>query len=230
MREKEKELAGSKVSDFIKDGMLLGLGTGSTFFYAIRKIGEMIKEGLKIKAVSTSRATTELAKSLGIPLVSIDEVEEIDLTIDGADEVDLNFNGIKGGGGALLFEKIVAKISKKNLWVVDSSKLVKKLGKFPLPVEVVPFGKSSVLKKFEKLGFNPKLRMSNGKEFITDSGNFIIDLNLGEIKDPYEMEVELNMIPGVVENGLFLDVVDIVIVGKGDGVEIFEKGKSFPCW
>jgi ribose 5-phosphate isomerase A len=223
MSDKEKELAGSKVSDFVKDGMILGLGTGSTFYYAIKKIGEMVKEGLKIKAVSTSSSTDKLAKSLNIPLVSIDDVDEIDLTIDGADEVDLNFNGIKGGGGALLFEKVVAKSSKQNLWVVNSAKMVDKLGAFPLPVEVVPFALGRVYKKFKQLGYNPTIRMKGEKKYLTDSGNNIVDLRLGVIEDPYKMEVELNMTPGVVENGLFLDVVDIVIVGRGNSVEVIRK-------
>jgi ribose 5-phosphate isomerase A len=223
MIDKEKELAGSKVSDFVKDGMILGLGTGSTFYYAIKKIGEMVKDGLEIKAVSTSSSTDKLAKSLNIPLLSIDDVDEVDLTIDGADEVDPNFNGIKGGGGALLFEKVVAKSSKQNLWVVNSAKMVDKLGAFPLPIEVVPFAVGNVCKKLVKLGYNPKVRMKNGEQFITDSGNNIIDVKLGIIEDPYKMEVDLNIIPGVVENGLFLDVVDIVIVGRGNTVEVIRK-------
>jgi len=223
MSDKEKELAGAKVSDFVEDGMILGFGTGTTFFYALKKIGEMVREGLEIKAVSTSSATDRLAESYNIPLLSIDDVDEIDLTIDGADEVDSYFNGIKGGGGALLFEKIVAKSSKKNLWIVDSSKVVDKIGAFPLPIEVVPFALSNVFKRLEKLGYNPEIRMNKGKKFITDSGNYIIDVNLGIIEDPRKMEVDLNMIPGVVENGLFLDVVDIVVVGRGDGVEIIRK-------
>jgi len=223
MIDKEKELAGAKVSDFVKDGMVLGLGTGSTFYYAIKKIGEMVRKGLKITAVSTSSSTDRLAESYNIPLLSIDDVDEINLTIDGADEVDPNFNGIKGGGGALLFEKVVAKSSKKNLWVVNADKMVDKLGAFPLPIEVVPFALGNVFKKLEKRGYNPKIRMKDGERFFTDSGNYIIDVNLGIIEDPYKMEIDLNMIPGVVENGLFLDVVDIVVVGKGDGVEIIRK-------
>ncbi len=223
MIDKEKELAGAKVYDFVKDGMVLGLGTGTTFFYALKKIGEMVGDGLKVKAISTSSATTRLAESYNIPLLSIDDVDQIDLTIDGADEVDSDFNGIKGGGGALLFEKIVAKSSKKNLWVLDSSKIVDKIGAFPLPIEVVPFALSNVFKRLDKKGYNPEIRMNKGKKFLTDSGNYIIDVNLGIIEDPRKMEVDLNMIPGVVENGLFLDVVDIVVVGKGEGVEIIRK-------
>jgi len=223
MIDKEKELAGSAVSEFIEDGMILGLGTGSTFYYAIKKIGEMVKNGLKIKAVSTSSSTDKLAKEYNIPLLSIDNVDKINLTIDGADEVDTDFNGIKGGGGALLFEKVVAKSSGKNLWVVNAAKMVDKLGAFPLPIEVVPYALGNVFKKLEKRGYNPKIRMKDGEKYLTDSGNNIIDAGLGVIEDPKKLEVELNMIPGVVENGLFLDVVDIVIVGKGDGIEIIRK-------
>ncbi len=223
MIDKEKELAGSAVSEFISDGMILGLGTGSTFYYAIKKIGEMVKDGLKIKAVSTSSSTDKLAESLNIPLLTIDDVEKIDLTIDGADEVDPDFNGIKGGGGALLFEKVVAKSSVKNLWVVNAAKMVDKLGVFPLPIEVVPYALGNVFKKLEIKGYNPKIRMKEGEKYLTDSGNHIIDASLGVIEDAYKLEIELNMIPGVVENGLFLDIVDIVIVGKGDGVEIIKR-------
>jgi ribose 5-phosphate isomerase A len=223
MIDKEKELAGSAVSDFIEDGMILGLGTGSTFYYAIKKIGEMVKEGLKVTAVSTSSSTDKLAKEYNIPLLSIDDVDEIDLTIDGADEVDPDFNGIKGGGGALLFEKVVAKSSKKNIWVVNAAKMVDKLGAFPLPIEVVPYALVNVFKKLERRGYNPKIRTKDGEKYLTDSGNNIIDAGLGVIEDPYKLEIELNMIPGVVENGLFLDVVDIVIVGKGEGVEVIRK-------
>jgi ribose 5-phosphate isomerase A len=223
MIDKEKELAGSAVSDFLSDGMILGLGTGSTFYYAIKKIGEMVKDGLNIKAVSTSSSTDKLAEELNIPVLSIDDVDEIDLTIDGADEVGPDFNGIKGGGGALLFEKVVAKSSKRNLWVVNAAKMVDKLGAFPLPIEVVPYALMNVFKKLEKRGYNPKIRMKDGEKYLTDSGNNIIDAGLGIIEDPCKLEAELNMIPGVVENGLFLDVVDIVIVGKGDGIEIIRK-------
>jgi len=223
MIDREKELAGSAVSEFIKDGMILGLGTGSTFYYAIQKIGEMVKDGLKIKAVSTSSSTDKLAESLNIPLLSVDDIDEIDLTIDGADEVDPGFNGIKGGGGALLFEKVVAKFSKKNLWVVNAAKMVDKLGAFPLPIEVVPYALVNVFKKLERKGYSPQVRMKDGEKYITDSGNNIIDAGFGVIEDPNKLEIALNMIPGVVENGLFLDVVDIVIVGKDDGVEILRK-------
>ena len=140
MKMNEKKIAAEKSIQFIKDGMTLGLGTGSTVFFLVNKLAELVKQGLNIKCVSTSNQTSELAKSLGIKIVNLNEVDHIDLTIDGADEVDKNLNGIKGGGGALLFEKIVAAASEQVIWIVDSSKYVSKLGKFPLPVEVIPFG------------------------------------------------------------------------------------------
>lgn len=228
--ELEKEIAAKIAVDFIKDGMIVGLGTGSTVNYALKEIAERIKKGLKIKAVSSSKATTIISKKLGIPLISIDEIDTIDLTIDGADEVDEDFNGIKGGGGALLLEKIIASISNENIWIVSSNKLVKKIGKFPLPVEIVPIALTSVFKKFEKKGYKPKVRKSNELNFITDNNNFIIDLHLEVIKEPKCLEIELNMIPGVIENGLFLNVVDKVIIGKNDKYEILEnkfKAKFF---
>ena len=223
MKMNEKKLAAEKSIEFIKDGMTLGLGTGSTVFYLVQKLGEMVKQGLRIKCISTSTKTTELAKSLGIKIVKLNEVNHIDLTIDGADEVDKNLNGIKGGGGALLFEKIVAKASDKVIWVVDSTKFVKMLGKFPLPVEVVPFGSNHLLKKFQKLGYNPTIRRKGIQIFITDSGNQIIDLQLGSIEDSLKLESEIKLIPGVVEVGLFNGIVDTVIIGKGNSTELLNR-------
>jgi len=228
--EIEKEIAGKIAADYITDGMIVGLGTGSTVSYAIKEIGERVKKGLKIKAVPTSKSTSIMAQKLNIPLVPIDQVESIDLTVDGADEIDPKFNGIKGGGGALLVEKIIASISKENLWVVDSNKLVDKLGTFPLPIEVVPYSVSTVMKKLERKNFKPVIRKLNNMNFITDNNNYIIDLYLGSIKDPKCLEIELNMIPGVIENGLFLNIVDTVIVGKNSEYEILEnkfKAKFF---
>lgn len=219
----KKRAAGEKAAEFIKDGMIVGLGTGSTVYYTINKLGEMIANGLRIKAVSTSRSTTELAEKLGIALVSLNEIDHIDITIDGADEVDDDLNGIKGGGGALLYEKLVAVSSDKVIWVVDSSKMVKKLGRFPLPVEVIPFAYNQVLNKFKNMDFNPKVRMKNNSFFITDGGHYIIDLYLNEIENPYELQKKLNSMPGVVEHGLFLNIVDTIIVGKENSAEIINK-------
>ncbi len=219
----EKQIAGEKAVEFIQEGTVIGLGTGSTVHFTIVKLGKMVHDGFKIKAVSTSNDTTSLALSLKIPLLSINEIDKLDLTIDGADEVDSNLNGIKGGGGALLFEKIIASVSKQIIWVVDSSKLVKKLGKFPLPVEVVPFSYLRTLNKFKGMNFNPKLRMNENEIFITDGNHYIIDLHLNEIKDLKKLNDELKSIPGVVENGLFIGLADKVIVGKKDSTEILKR-------
>ena len=219
----EKKAAAEKAVEFIENGMTVGLGSGSTVFFAIKKIGELVRAGLSIKAVSTSDGTTQLAQSEGIKLISIDESGKIDLTIDGADEVDRSFNGIKGGGGALLFEKIVALSSEKNIWIVDSAKLVDRLGKFPLPVEVIPFGYKRVFKIIEEMNLNPVIRKNGNEFYFTDSGNLIFDLHIGEINDPVSMNEELKLINGIVETGLFINIADIVIAGKNNTTEIINK-------
>lgn len=219
----EKQIAAFKSTEYIKDGMILGIGTGSTVFFLINKLAELVKQGLNIKCVSTSNQTTLLAKNSGIKIVELNEVDHIDLTIDGADEVDKHLNGIKGGGGALLFEKIVASASDKVIWIVDSSKYVNKLGKFPLPVEVIPFGSIHILKKFDQLGFNPVVRKNGDDYYLTDSGNLIFDLHLKEISDSIEIEHNLKLVPGVVEVGLFNNLADLVIIGKGNSVEVLER-------
>ena len=223
MKMNEKKIAAEKSIQFIKDGMTLGLGTGSTVFFLVNKLAELVKLGLNIKCVSTSNQTSELAKSLGIKIVNLNEVDHIDLTIDGADEVDKDLNGIKGGGGALLFEKIVAAASEQVIWIVDSSKYVSKLGKFPLPVEVIPFGSNHLFTRFIESGYNPAIRKNGSEIYITDSGNEIIDLHLNEIKDSLKLEQEIKIIPGVVEVGLFNNIANMVIVGKGNSAEIISR-------
>lgn len=221
--EKSKRIAGEKAAEFIEDGMIVGLGTGSTVYYTIKKIGEMVINGLKIKAVSTSSSTTEIAKRFGIPLVPLNEVDYIDITIDGADEVDNYLNGIKGGGGALLYEKLVAICSNKVIWVVDSSKIVNKLGKFPVAVEVIPFAYKHILDKLKDMGFNPKTRMGNDGCFVTDGQHYIVDINLNGIKDLYKLDNTLKLMPGIVEHGLFLNIVDTLIIGRDRSVEIINR-------
>jgi len=224
-KEELKRLAGEKAVEQIEDGMIVGLGTGSTVDYVLKKIGEMVDKGLNIKGIPTSVHTQRLAKELHIPLTTLEENPLIDLTIDGADEVDSNLNLIKGGGGALAREKIVAYNSKKEIIVIDDSKIVKALGiDFPLPVEVLKFGWTSVKKVLEEFGCIVELRKIMDTElFITDNGNYILDCEFERIDNPKEIEVEINNIPGVVENGLFVELADEVIVGGKQGISTLAK-------
>ena len=219
-----KEQVGIKAAEFVKDGMIVGLGTGSTAYYFVAELGRRIKEeGLNITAVTTSSVTYEQAEGLGIPLKAIDDVEVVDLTVDGADEVDPALNGIKGGGGALLMEKIVATNSKDCIWIVDESKQVETLGAFKLPVEVVQYGAENLLRHFEKKGYSPAYREKDGQRFVTDQGNFIIDLDLKVIPDAEALAEELDRTVGVVDHGLFLGMVSKVIVGTPEGPKIISK-------
>ncbi len=219
----EKQIAAEKATEFISNNMIIGLGTGSTAFYFIKKVGELIKKGLKVTAVSTSNSTTSLALSLNIPLIPIEEIDHIDLTVDGADEVDNYFNGIKGGGGALLYEKIVHSISKKVIWVVDSSKMVKSLGVFPLPVEIATFGYLQTQKKLEAEGFKNSLRLKNGEIFKSDGNNFIVDIHFEKIEKPEETEKKIKLFTGVIESGLFINTPDKVIVGFKNEARVLEN-------
>ena len=219
-----KEQVGIKAAEFVKDGMIVGLGTGSTAYYFVAELGRRIKEeGLKITAVTTSSVTYEQAEGLGIPLKAIDDVEVVDLTVDGADEVDPALNGIKGGGGALLMEKIVATNSKDCIWIVDESKQVETLGAFKLPVEVVQYGAENLFRHFEKKGYSPAYREKDGQRFVTDQGNYIIDLDLKVIPDAEALAEELDRTVGVVDHGLFLGMVSKVIVGTPEGPKIINK-------
>ena len=219
-----KEQVGIKAAEFVTDGMIVGLGTGSTAYYFVAELGRRIKEeGLQITAVTTSSMTYEQAEGLGIPLKAIDDVEVVDLTVDGADEVDPALNGIKGGGGALLMEKIVATNSKDCIWIVDESKQVETLGAFKLPVEVVQYGAENLFRHFEKKGYSPAYREKDGQRFVTDQGNFIIDLDLKVIPDTEALAEELDRTVGVVDHGLFLGMVSKVIVGTPEGPKIISK-------
>ena len=219
-----KEQVGIKAAEFVTDGMIVGLGTGSTAYYFVAELGRRImEEGLKITAVTTSSVTYEQAEGLGIPLKAIDDVEVVDLTVDGADEVDPALNGIKGGGGALLMEKIVATNSKDCIWIVDESKQVETLGAFKLPVEVVQYGAENLFRHFEKKGYSPAYREKDGQRFVTDQGNFIIDLDLKVIPDAEALAEELDRTVGVVDHGLFLGMVSKVIVGTPEGPKIISK-------
>ncbi len=225
--ENLKKIAGIKAAEFVTDGMVVALGTGSTAYYFVEEIGRRIKEeGLQITAVTTSSVTTKQAQGLSIPLKSIDEVDEVDVTVDGADEVDRQFNGIKGGGGALLMEKVVATPTKQYIWVVDESKMVGKLGAFKLPVEVVQYGAEQVFRRFEKAGYKPSFREKDGQRFVTDMKNFIIDLDLGVIEDPIAFGRQLDLQVGIVEHGLFNQMVDKVIVAGQAGVQVLTSTKA----
>lgn len=212
-----KQLVGEKATEYIKDGMIVGLGTGSTAYFAIIKIGELVKNGLKIKGVPTSKQTEELALSLDIPLLEMAEITKIDVTIDGADEYDPQKQLIKGGGGALLREKIIASITDFYVIIADQSKQSEVLGSFALPVEITPFAKEITLMQLKKLGCEPKLREKDGKLFITDNQNYIADCKFSAIANPEELNQKLNLIPGVVENGLFVNMANIIITEDGKG-------------
>ena len=219
-----KKQAAEKAVQYIEKGMVVGLGTGSTVEFAVEKLGELVKGGLDIKGIPTSLKTKRLATELKIPLIELDDRTEIDITIDGADEVDSNLNLIKGGGGALTREKIIAFHSKKVIIVVDETKIVKGLGcdSF-LPVEVTKFGWSATKKALEGLGCTGELRKIMDEAFITDNQNYIIDCDFGKITEPEVLEKDINNIPGVLENGLFIGLADEVIVGSKQGIMTLER-------
>ncbi len=221
----EKKIAGIKATEYIEDNMILGLGTGSTAYFLIEKVGELIKQGLNIKAVATSQSTASLAKKLNIPLVSIDNVKKIDLAIDGVDEIDSNFNAIKGGGGALFREKMVASIADKVIWIMDSSKVVDSIGTFPLPVEIIPYGYRHILKQLKLLSLNPILRVKEDIPFVTDNHNYIVDLHIGKGFDIKSINEKLKSITGVLETGLFLNTCDMMIIGYNNAAEVVENPK-----
>jgi len=223
-QEEMKRIAAEKAVDLIEENMIVGLGTGSTVKYALKKIGTHISEGLQIKGIPTSNETKKLALKYNIPLTTLSEHPEIDLTIDGADEINSDLNLIKGGGGALTREKIIAFHSKKLVIVADDSKVVKSLGiDFALPVEVVKFGWETTKKTIETFECICTLRKIFEDPFITDNGNYIIDCEFDRIPNPEDLEQKLNMIPGVVENGLFIDLAHEAIVGGSQGIMTLEK-------
>ncbi len=214
-----KQIAAERAVSFLHNGMIVGLGTGSTANHAIAAIGKKVNKGLNIRAVPTSIASGNLARELKIPLLSVDDATAIDLAIDGADEVDKNKNLIKGGGGALLREKLIAFNSKSFIVIVDASKLVDKLGRFPLPVEIIMFGAAYTLQQLQSTGCSASVRQTGGKKFITENGNLIADCQFHEpIHDPLALAAKLKTIAGVVETGLFPgNMVTRVVVGYEDG-------------
>ncbi|MGA2422835.1 MAG: ribose-5-phosphate isomerase RpiA [Terriglobales bacterium] len=218
--EEEKEAAGRAAAKLVRDGDVVGLGTGSTAYFAVIALGERVKAGLKIIGIPTSIQTGDMARGVGIPLTTLDDNPEIDITIDGADEVDPQLRLIKGGGGALLREKVVASASKKMVVVADSGKMVPVLGKFPLPVEIISFARTVVERKMVSLGGSPKLRTKpDGSPYLTDNGNQILDCSFGQIADAAGLALALSNIPGIVEHGLFIGLASVALVGRGDRVE-----------
>ncbi|MCG7622976.1 ribose-5-phosphate isomerase RpiA [Epibacterium sp. Ofav1-8] len=223
--DKAKFVAAKRAAEMVEDGMRVGLGTGSTAAWLVRCLGEMVREdGLKITGVPTSARTAELAREVGIEVITLDEARWLDLTIDGADEFDGDLNLIKGGGGALLQEKIVATASDQMVVIADKAKEVEMLGAFPLPIEVIPFGWQTsqalveeTLISMDVMGRSSTLRMNGASPYVTDEGNHILDLHLNRIGNPRQLALVLNQIPGVVENGLFIDICDTVVIGYGDG-------------
>lgn len=219
-----KIAAAQAALEHVEDGMRLGIGTGSTADEFVRLLAEKVADGFNVQGVPTSERTARLCVELGVPLFSLDDLPELDLTIDGADEVDHSLGLIKGGGGALLQEKIVATASDQMIVIADAAKEVAQLGAFPLPVEVVPFGWQTTkalieetLVSLDVLGRATSLRLNGQQPFITDEGNYIVDLHLNRIGNARQLALVINQIPGVVENGLFIDICDVVIIGQGDG-------------
>jgi ribose 5-phosphate isomerase A len=218
--DEQKQAVARASLEFIEPGNVVGLGTGSTAAHMVKFLGEKVRSGLKVTGIPTSIQTKNLAASCGIPLVSFEEVQEIDVTIDGADEFDPQLNLIKGGGGALLREKVVASASKRVVIITDASKQVQTLGKFPLPIEVIPFARPVIEKRVSALGARVAVRKeASGNIFTTDQGNQILDCAFGQIPDPSALAGKLGQMPGIVEHGLFIGLASVVLLATERGVE-----------
>jgi ribose 5-phosphate isomerase A len=218
-QDEAKRMAARRALEFVEDGMLLGLGSGTTSAIFIQELGERVKQGLRVRGIATSTASEKLAESLSIPITNFEESPELDLAIDGADEVGPGLALIKGGGGALLREKIVASAARRFIVIADSTKLVHQLGRFPLPVEVIQMALPIVNRKLAALGLKPKLRHHpDGSEYITDEGNYILDCACGEIINTVKTAADIRGIPGVVEHGLFLGMASLALIASDQGV------------
>jgi ribose 5-phosphate isomerase A len=217
--DQEKEAAARASLRFVKDGQVVGLGTGSTAAYFIKLLGAEVKNGLRVRGIPTSVRSRELAVSLGIPVITLDDCQEIDVTVDGADEVDPHLRLVKGGGGALLREKIVASATRQMIVVADASKQVQRLGKFPLPVEVIRFAQALVAKRISAMGAEVQLRRdAAGNVYLTDENNHILDCRFGEMRDPDRLARELSEMPGVVEHGLFIGMASVALFARGSEI------------
>lgn len=223
----QKRAAAAKALTYVESGMRLGLGTGSTAKHFVELLGEKTRDGLKVVGVPTSEATRADAQRCGVPLTTLDETPELDLTVDGADEIDANLTLIKGGGGALLREKIVASASARMIVIADESKWVEALGKFPLPVEVMPFGFEATKRAVEQVAGQPSAlrRGKDGHVFVTDGGHWIVDIALGRISDAKSLAQALTAIPGVVEHGLFIGLAQTAILAGANGIRVIERAK-----
>jgi len=226
--ERRKREAAQRALDLVEPGMRLGLGSGTTARCFVDLVGDKVAAGLNVRCVATSEATAAQAKARGIPLATLDELPELDLTVDGADEIDTELRLIKGGGGALLREKIVAAASRRMAVIADATKLVSRLGAFPLPVEVVPFGLAATRRHIERtfadLGLAGPIRLRGGAApFVTDGGHYILDCSLGAIFDPERLAEALSRIPGVVEHGLFIDYARTAIIAGAESVEVLDR-------
>lgn len=222
-RAAEKRAAARAAAEQVQPGSVVGLGTGSTAAHVVALLGERVRAGLDIRGVPTSDATRQLADRAGIPLVALDEVEAVDLTIDGADEIDPSLDLIKGGGAALLHEKIVWSASRRAIVVADSAKLVERLGAFPLAVEVIPLGWRHAARRLEALGARVARREREGAAYVTEEGNWIVDCRFGVIADPAALAARIDAITGVVEHGLFVGLASMAIVGVGDEARVIER-------
>jgi ribose 5-phosphate isomerase A len=221
-----KQRAGFRAAEFVEDGMRVGLGTGTTAEWLVERLGQRVREeGLRVRCVPTSRRTEEQARGLGIPLVTLGEVGELDIAIDGADEIGPGLALIKGGGGALLREKLVASAARRFVVIADRSKLVRLLGRFPLPIEVVQFGWELTARRVAAVvGVEPVLRVrEEGETFVSDNGNFILDCPCGAIPDPAQTERELKSLTGVVESGLFVNMAHLAVLADEEGVEVIDR-------